>query len=249
MVGWTNTSGGGLNIQSNKAVIHVTAPVGSTITLLKDNIICSVLGPDKCFQDENSRFANWYFSVSSSNYGTFTIQAQRGTSINSTEVIVNNLYVYDVSISYYLYLYNRGDTCTDITGGWNSFTWRYNASSASAKAPTVTYNSDNVYLSLYAGAGAWGTQNTIDLTKYQTIHCNYTDSVTDHPFRIAGYKTKATYYQDTSVDFELYLSQTSNTNASANISSVTGLDYIALWESWASGTATARIYSIYLEEI
>ena len=115
MIGRTNSGvGGGMSL--NGAVIHVTAPAGSTITFSKGEVIVKALGPEKSHVNANDNtLAEWYYAVNSSNYGTWSIS----TSTLSRTVSIDSNKQYDIAL-YYLYLYKNGDTCTDVTGGYTA---------------------------------------------------------------------------------------------------------------------------------
>lgn len=112
MIGWTNMADGGVNIQNNKAIIHVLAPIGSTINFLKDGITI-VLKPDKSFVDLiDNYWAHWYYSVSPSNYGTWTITATRWQDTSSRNVTIDSNKQYDVGVAYFCgikRIYNTSD--------------------------------------------------------------------------------------------------------------------------------------------
>lgn len=163
MVGWTNTSGGGLNIQSNKAVIHVTAPVGSTISFEYGGIVVAVLGPKYSFVSAaDSLKAEWYYSVSHGNYGLWTIRAQRSIFEKSENIEVDSNKQYDISFSVLEnYLYNNGVenilyTSDLINSGGSS-----------------TITKESTYIQIYHKALTLGYQYyrvaNVDLTAVKTI--------------------------------------------------------------------------------
>lgn len=132
MIGRTNTAIGNNFFSKNKAVIHIMAPIGSTITFSKDNIIVKILGPEKSHVNtDDNTFADWYYAVSSSNYGTWTVTATLGTGTVSDTVTIDNNKQYDVGpIHYPFFLYDSGNQHVDVTGGWQ-FKSYAQASSAS----------------------------------------------------------------------------------------------------------------------
>lgn len=71
-----------------------------------------------------------------------------------------------------VYLYNKGDLCTDITGGWKATAWPF-ASNEYGRAPTVDYKDTYVNLSINGGGnnycGVFEPINKIDLTGVKTI--------------------------------------------------------------------------------
>lgn len=113
-------SGGGNGLSPNSAVIHVTAPVGSTISFAKGGVVAKVLGPDKSHVNSaDESLADWYYSVSVNNYGTWEISASLDAdNTASASVTVNSNEQYDVALTYLYYLYNKGNEFTDRSGGW-----------------------------------------------------------------------------------------------------------------------------------
>ena len=108
MIGRTNCGSTG-NISTNAAIIHVIASINSTITFSKNNIIIKVLGPEKSHINANDNTqADWYYSISSSNYGTWTVMATKEGSSSSKIVEVNANQEYTVSILYPIYLVQNG---------------------------------------------------------------------------------------------------------------------------------------------
>ena len=72
-----------------------------------------------------------------------------------------------------LYLYNAGDLCTDVTGGW--------INNSNDKGPydggrlAHTQNSDHIYMAVSSYNRSCGAMpaNTIDLTHYTKLHINF----------------------------------------------------------------------------
>lgn len=72
---------------------------------------------------------------------------------------------------YSLYLYNNGDICESVTGGYSAIGKGWDSGSPNEKAPAVTYNSDNVYMiESERYSGIFHTVNKIDLTLYKTLY-------------------------------------------------------------------------------
>lgn len=111
MIGWTNMADGGVNIQNGKAVIHVMAPVGSTISFSKSGVVV-FLKPNKSFVDiVDDTIAHWYYSISSSNYGEWTMTATLGTDTASDTMVIDSNKEYQVVLEYryYLFQYSAAD--------------------------------------------------------------------------------------------------------------------------------------------
>lgn len=136
MIGWTNMADGGINIQNNKAVIHVLAPIGSTINFLKDGIAIA-LKPDKSFVDiTRNDFAHWYYSISPSNYGEWTVTATLGTDTDSDTVIVDDNKEYEVELIYVYWIHMVGK---GLAAGFTASSVKTFVSNANA----ITMNESN----------------------------------------------------------------------------------------------------------
>lgn len=117
MIGKTNI-GNGSSLSFRGALLCITAPTGSTITLIKNNLIIKVLYPKDQHIFEDGTKAYWYYSVSPSNYGEWTVTATLGTDSVSDTVTIDAAAEYDIVLSYGVYLFNNGDQCIAVTGGW-----------------------------------------------------------------------------------------------------------------------------------
>lgn len=104
-------------------------------------------------------------------YGTYTITATDGTNTATQDVLVGMATQYDVemTLSGKLFLYNLGDECEDVTGGWSTTSWSANSIGVT---PTVQKNDDYIHLnrpSVNDRGGALFTEFEIDTTKYSKI--------------------------------------------------------------------------------
>ena len=89
---------GGLSV--NSAVIHVNAPLGSTVTFSKGGVVVKTLAPGKGHVNADGETADYYFSISPSNYGVWDVEASLdGASAgDSIEILTNSQH--DVLIRY-----------------------------------------------------------------------------------------------------------------------------------------------------
>ena len=100
-------SGGG--ISPNAAIIHVTAPVGSTISFSKGGVVAKVLPPEKShISASDATMAEWYYSVGSSNYGAWDITASLDWDSISGSVTVSSNKQYDIKLKYNKWLFKEG---------------------------------------------------------------------------------------------------------------------------------------------
>lgn len=74
-----------------------------------------------------------------------------------------------------LYLYNNGDECTDVTGGWKYQPYNYYSSSFVSKEPTIERRVDSLYTRLVFNrsfdCALIGTANIINISKYTKMYC------------------------------------------------------------------------------
>ena len=152
------TASGGLKPQ-----IVVAAPTGSAVT-------CTTPGGIVMQGVEIS--GTWTFA-NLPGVGTYIIVGTLGDKTKTQTVIIDTVGVYEVTITYSLYLYNAGDECTGVTGGWTG--QRFNGESG-YRLGTATKEATDLYL--YAkstGAGSlydagFFTNNKIDLTNYSKLY-------------------------------------------------------------------------------
>lgn len=108
--------GGSGSFSPNNAVLHVNAPVGSTITLAKGGVTVKVLDASKGHTNAaDSLLADWYYSVSPSNYGEWTVTASDGTSTTSSAITIDSIKQYDVELTYDLYIIKNGIVMKPLT--------------------------------------------------------------------------------------------------------------------------------------
>lgn len=98
---------GGMSV--NNAVIHVNAPTGSTLTFSKSGVTVKVLGPGNGHLNVDGYTADYYYSVSTANYGTWTVTGTSGTFSHSLTVTVSANRQYDLKLVYQTMLYDAGN--------------------------------------------------------------------------------------------------------------------------------------------
>lgn len=156
MVGKTNVAGARL-----RAVIAVTYPEGS---------VCTCSNGTKTLKARDAS-GKALFNVST---GTWTVTATDGNKTKDATVdITTEGQVESVKLSYNLYLYNQGDLCTSITGGW---TKRYYSDS---NPLVVDYQTKQIkYATSTTGSAAYSSggirpNNRIDVTGYATLNIKF----------------------------------------------------------------------------
>jgi len=105
-------------------------------------------------------------------FGAYSYTATQGSKTKSGTININELNDYDINIDFRTYLYNQGDECTSLTGGWIR---KYNYDGTG----TLTKNATNMQLTCYRRASyGYGlisicTNNKIDLTNYSSLNIEF----------------------------------------------------------------------------
>lgn len=90
-------------LPADSAVIHVIAPAGSTIEFAKGGVTVETLGPnDGHISAADNTIAEWYYSVGSTNYGTWTVTATLSGDTASDTVSVSAAVQYDIELSFFV---------------------------------------------------------------------------------------------------------------------------------------------------
>lgn len=248
MIGRTNTGGGG-GLSPNAAVIHVTAPVGSTISFSKGGVVAKILGPEKSHVNAaDSTLADWFYAVSPNNYGTWTVEANVDNKSTARTVIVSANEQYDVGL-FWLYLYDNGDKCIDTVGSWQTKGMKISSSSStSAKVPTVTYGTTTVTYSINNGAGIWYAQNPVDVTKFKTLKVSFgtvSNNTYGHIHLSNNSPGAVSYFNDLGGQLDAFLQN--NAIATCDVSNIYGKVYFSVFTSISSGTCSCVIHQITFE--
>lgn len=253
MIGWTNMADGGVNIQNGKAVIHVTTLTGSSISFTKDGIIAKVLSPDKSYvRADNNMFADWYYSINSGNYGTWTVTATLGTDIQSDTVTISDNKQYDLTF-YTFYIYNQGNTYDSRTGGYEGKAWRQTSSSYNAKIPTIIYENTCIRINFQTeGSGVFLTKIPIDITKFNTLKALVdlpATSSTSGNYYFGLLSSNSATYWGSVVSNSISLRSTTTrteTTISVDIYNTTGDNYVMFAQNYANAV-NMTVYAIWLE--
>ncbi len=99
---------GGENISVYAAVLHVSAPFGSTVSIAKGGVTVKSLGPGRAHTNTDGESADYYFSIAPANYGAWTVTATRGEDSTSAAVTVDSNRQYDVVLVYKVYAMKNG---------------------------------------------------------------------------------------------------------------------------------------------
>lgn len=108
-------------------------------------------------------------------------------------------FINDIWVNWRIYFYNRGNQCTDLTGGWLAKGVLANSSGQGKSVkPAVTQNTDNMTIVFNAaqyGSGMVYTANSIDLTELKLIIIEGEANcpVSNSSVRIAAYSKVPSY--------------------------------------------------------
>lgn len=93
-------------IESNGAIIKITVPLNTTVTIYKNNVSVYYMRPNIAYEDrtEANRLV-YYYSVNSTNYGNYTVIANRDNDETSVTFAISTNTIYYVPLyfdKYYL---------------------------------------------------------------------------------------------------------------------------------------------------
>jgi hypothetical protein len=97
-------------------------------------------------------------------YGMYTVTATNGEKTKTQDVLVDAAIGYEIAIAYKLYLYNAGDECEDVTGGWGVYALNENVASVK--------NATNMYLSTTRNSGGQNRNRANTLAKVDVTNFN-----------------------------------------------------------------------------
>lgn len=174
------------------ATINITYPAGSTCTATDGTT--TLTAPDTS--------GTWACVVP--NAGTWTVTATDGEdSASKDATITADGQSKSLTINYQTFLYNAGDQCTDLTGGWEVSNLSGGASGSVLEDALVLGNSSmTVRTSVFGGSVVYGAANTvnlIDLTNISTIKftiSNVSDSTYLEHCYVGVYRAKPSKFYD-----------------------------------------------------
>ena len=131
-----------------------------------------------CTKDDKTYPATWdetaqHWEIVGLPLGTFTVTATNGAKTTTETVLIDITGVYEIEMSYVLWLYKEGDKCEDVTGGWTE-NFRFSSWTTNELRP-VEFLDDCIKCdtSKYSGAGGYtivGTYNKINFSGYTKLH-------------------------------------------------------------------------------
>lgn len=215
----TNAGGG-----SAFAVIDVSYPEGA---------VCTCTNGVRTIQAKDTS-GRWMFQIPRA--GEWVVRATQGGRSNSKTISVSESKAYVVILNFELVLYNSGDTCDEITGGWGS-------SGGGEQEGSTTFEEDRINVGVgYHGDRSLYTINQIDLSDYDTLEAEvgWNNTGTGHyPYMGVTSSKSAT----PSYSASLQLMTTEKSIRTLDISNVDGPAYISFS---GSGLMNIYVYSVKL---
>ena len=229
------------------------APFKGFIKVTYPNGTCTVSLGDKSFTHTGG--GTHTFTVNKK--GTWTVKATSNDGYNltaqSTAALTYRGQVANVTLSYALWLYNKGDLCSAVTGGWNSNKWQ---TSWYSRTGTMTKNANSITLS----GQSWGTldtsprqaieaitQNKINLSGYSTLFINVLSSPSSSAAADTLLSVKDSYAASPSSSVKLQLAGAGTGLLSLDVSAITGSYYVSVsLGAGAAGTHTTIFDEVYL---
>lgn len=196
------------------ATIKVTYPSGSTVTCTNGSTTLTA----------TTTTGSYTFTVPTS--GTWTVKAVSGSQSASANVsITTSGESKSVTLSYTVYLYNSGDMCNSVTGGWTTYDSNSTVTNGSTSL-AVKANGD------YKAGGA-KTKNAINMSNHKTL-------------TFKGSVSSGTSFSD----FVLRLSQSGTVKATKELAATVSLDISSLSGSYvvelycANGQSSGRTINV-----
>lgn len=161
-------SGGGITF--GDAMIRVKAPLGSTVAFSKGGVVAKTLSPSDAFADPDGKNANYYYSISQSNYGEWVVTATKDTNTKNFTLTVNASQQYDVELRYQTMLYD--------TGNLYGYDWKisreedYNYQTPSGQRLYVSQNGNGMIVP-HIG---FFINSIFDLSNYTTFYAHILDT-------------------------------------------------------------------------
>ena len=132
------------------ATINITYPAGSTCTCSDGKTTLSA--PDTS--------GTWACIVP--NAGTWTVSSTDGDKSKSADVVITtDGQTESVTLLYITHLFNNGDTCDAITGGWGTGATSSGSASISGQQISIAANAQKTF--------SCGTKNKIDVSEYEAL--------------------------------------------------------------------------------
>lgn len=250
--------GGGANLNfkvvayATEAALLAAAPKENTIGIITDSKITwwefNTIEPINPFE------GLVWIKTGVSSPAMFNVLKKNGVMVypQSAKQYVGGAWVNVTAMSYQggnwkrwvTYLYNAGDTCDDLTGGWMASS-NLNAEWAASQSGQIVLNDVTMVARVGYTSGQIGglicTKKVVDVSEYNTLYFRsaYTEGF-DVSAKI-GLFSSTCARPETPVAINTISSNAAETLYSIDISNVKGSYYAGIWIGWANATGTASV--------
>ena len=187
--------------------------------------------------------------------GLWTISCSNATSgeRNSCDVnVILDGQTQKITISYKLHLYNAGNECLDVSGGWSGVAKKSSVSSSVATTPTVTRTSSYIEgrLNNYDLTAVLYATKAVNLTGYRKLVANgefYLNGGFNNNLRLTVWTSLGTYYDKDIVAYSSAGVSTKTTKLEIDISNLSGNHTIGFIINTSNASyAYAKLTECYL---
>ena len=146
------------------------------------------------------------------------------------------------------YLYNNGDTCDDITGGWQGRAWAEDSGTAGS-VPLISFNANSMVVTTNGGNYARTTveiKKDFDFTHFKTITAIYSfsGSVSETASLFMVIPRNKTYWGASHAVASKALAKGTEKTATLDVSAISGAYDVAFGIRCTGGTGTLTVKSV-----
>ena len=222
--------GGGLNV--GRPLIHVNAPVGSTVTFTLSGLIVKSITPDKAFTNSDGVTADYYYANPAN--GTYTVTSTQGAYSATDTVVVSENKQYDITILYQIMMFDR------TVDAFSMLLARFNQCGNSSYQ-TITDDTDKVLFQSAYGKQALIYKTGIDLSNYSVLEAGgYINQRSTQPVGFGISSSSTSIDAVVTTGFDSYSYQV----VDIDIAALTGIGYPMFY--LAAPTQSNSIYFRYL---
>ena len=158
MIGRTNCGAGG-GLLSGSAILRVTAPTGSTVTLTRGAVVKTAFGHPSA---GNVGSDEYFFILPAAELSAtaWTVTATSGAKTDTQTVVIDAAKAYDVLMSYDFFLVRNGVLQNSVTIG--------SVTGNNVTAPTIT--DENGYKKIVLPTNSGVAFSEIDYTQFSTLY-------------------------------------------------------------------------------
>lgn len=263
MIGRTNTGGGGgLNFRVIGGTSAPSSPKENTIWV---NTATTITGwTFSATQPEKPAAGMVWISTGTSSTAEFNALKKNGIMVYPVSVkqYVGGVWAGKTAMTYQngswvewtTYMYNMGDTCDHLTGGWKTRAWGSMSNNETAKEPKVTYNKTSVTFENSSNTsklacGVWEPVKDVDLTNVKEVKITILNATSTGNYKklfFMANRNRNAYYHDDSIAARVDI-QGSNSAVTytLNVENLSGSYDVCVCGGSYNGTTLAEISKIW----